>query len=144
MSLLPSFSITYSNQGTATQTSALASLKEWDVDFDTGQMTGQLVTGTRAVEVWIWKCLQTQRFRHAIYSWQYGSELESYIGKALQQEYIDTDVRLAIEDALLINPEIESITDFDGQLDGDTLHLAITVNTIYGSATVSTEVNYAG
>lgn len=137
MSLLPSFSIVYQNQ-TANMTTVedLNSLEEWDVNFNTGQFTGQTVTGTRAVEVWIWKCLKTQRFRHAIYSWKYGSELESYIGRGITQEYIDTDVKLAITDALLINPQIDSITEFSGQMVGDELQLTFTVNTAYGSVVV--------
>lgn len=137
MSLLPSFSIVYQNQ-TANMTTVedLNSLEEWDVNFNTGQFAGQTVTGTRAVEVWIWKCLKTQRFRHAIYSWKYGSELESYIGRGITQEYIDTDVKLAITDALLINPQIDSITEFSGQMVGDELQLTFTVNTAYGSVVV--------
>lgn len=137
MSLLPSFSVTYQNQASNTVTvETLNGLKEWDVNFETGQFTGETCTGTRAVEVWIWKCLKTQRFRHAIYSWKYGSELESYIGRAVTQEYIDTDVKLAITDALLINPQIDSITEFSGKMVKDELQVQFTVNTAYGSVVV--------
>lgn len=137
MGLLPSFSVQYqSSVGAITTAQDLADLKEWDVNFDTGQLTGQTVTGIRAVEVWIWKCLKTPRFRHAIYSWKYGSELEDYIGRGLTQEYIDTDVKLAITDALLINPQIDSITNFSGAMDGDRLNVSFTVNTKYGSTVV--------
>lgn len=137
MSLLPSFSVQYQTDSSATVTAEeLAALKEWDVNFESGQFTGQTVTGTRAVEVWIWKCLKTQRFRHAIYSWKYGSELETYIGTAVTQEYINTDVKLAITDALLINPQIDSITNFSGEMIKDLLHLEFTVNTAYGSVVV--------
>lgn len=136
MSLLPSFAVTYSDQGSSRTVKDLNELKEWDVNFDTGQFNGTIVSGTRAVEVWIWKCLRTKRFRHAIYSWDYGSELENYIGQAVSQEYIDTDVRLAISDALLINPQIDSITDWSGTQDGDKLNLSFMVNTAYGSVVV--------
>lgn len=137
MSLLPTFSVTYQNASANVRNAEdLNGLEEWDVNFATGQLTGQTVKGTRAVEVWIWKCLKTQRFRHAIYSWKYGSELESYIGRALTQEYIDTDVKLAITDALLINPQIESITNFSGAMNKDVLEASFTVNTKYGSVVV--------
>lgn len=138
MSLLPSFSVEYQNDAENVRTAEdLSELKEWNVNFDTRQLTGETVTGTRAVEVWIWKCLMTERFRHAIYSWQYGSELEQYIGKGITQEYIDTDVKLAIEDALLINPQIESITNYEGSMDGDKLLLSFMANTVFGSVSVS-------
>lgn len=137
MSLLPSFSVTYTNQAANMTTAAdLDGLEEWDVNFSTGQLTGVTCTGTRAVEVWVWKCLKTQRFYHAIYPWAYGSELGSYIGKGLTQEYIDTDVKLAVTDALLINPQIKSITNFSGSMSGDKLSLTFTVNTEYGSVVV--------
>lgn len=140
MSLIPSFAVKLTSVSSADALQNSGNLKEWDVDFDTGQLTGKIVTGTRAVEVWVWKCLKTERFRHAIYSWLYGSELESYIGKAVPQEYIDTDVCLAIEDALLINPEITSITSYSGSLDGDSLNISLTISTQYGDATVTASV----
>lgn len=137
MSLLPSFSIQYQSDSTKTVTADdLNSLKEFDVNFKTGQFTGETCAGTRAVEVWVWKCLKTERFHYAIYSWKYGSELESYIGKGVTQEYIDTDIKLAITDALLINPQIESITEFSGQMVKEELQAKFTVNTQYGSVVV--------
>ena len=41
------------------------------------------VTGVEAVRVWIWTALKTARFHHDIYTWDYGCEAESLIGKAL-------------------------------------------------------------
>lgn len=133
MSLLPSFAQkTYIDQ-TAQQQDASLSLYEYAVDFNTGQLTGRLVNGSEAVKVWIWKCLMTTRFHFPIYSWMYGSELESYIGRALPQEYIDTDVKLALQDALLINPEITAIRNFSGYHEKDVLTISFTAVTIYGS-----------
>lgn len=136
MSLLPSFAQKTIITQTAEQKETSQSLYEWAVDFNNGQFTGQKVNGSEAVKVWIWKCLMTERFRFSIYSWMYGSELEKYIGKALTQEFIDTDVRLALEDALLINPEISSITDFEGTIEKDILSISFTANTIYGAVSI--------
>jgi len=136
MNILPSFAqITITSQN-ATQRSAAGSLKEYGVDFETGQFTGRLVDGAEAVKVWIWKCLLTWRFRFPIYSWVYGSELETYIGRVLPEEYIKTDVRLALEDALLINPEIIALTDFSGRQSEDSLLISFTVETIYGVVSI--------
>ena len=137
MSLLPSFAQkTYIDQ-TAQQQDTSLSLYEYAVDFNTGQLTGRLVNGSEAVKVWIWKCLMTTRFHFPIYSWMYGSELESYIGRALPQEYIDTDVKLALQDALLINPEITAIRDFSGHQEKDVLNISFTAVTIYGSIDIN-------
>lgn len=137
MSLLPSFvqNIVVTAQ-TAQQQKAAESLFEYEIDMSNGQFTGSLVNGRRAVEVWIWKCLMTQRFRFPIYSWMYGSELESYIGRGLTEEYINTDVRLSLTDALLINPEITEIRDFSGVVDGDALKLNFTAVTIFGEVSI--------
>lgn len=136
MSLLPSFAQKIIVDQTAEQRDTSLSLYEYGVNFNNGQFTGLLVNGSEAVKVWIWKCLMTERFRFPIYSWMYGSELEKYIGQVLEQEYIDTDVRLALEDALLINPEITSITDFRGSLERDVLTISFTANTIYGAVSI--------
>ena len=41
----------------------------------------------------------TERFLFPVYSWRYGSELRRYVGKYKTDEYLKTDLRLAIEDA---------------------------------------------
>lgn len=136
MSLLPSFVQKIIVDQTAEQRDTSLSLYEYGVNFNTRQFTGIMVNGSEAVKVWIWKCLMTERFRFPIYSWMYGSELERYIGQVLEQEYIDTDVRLALEDALLINPEITSITNYHGSLTNDVLSISFTANTIYGAVSI--------
>lgn len=151
MSLLPTFLTKFnttkvSSGSTTASTSASTSnikptdYKEMGVDFDTGQFTGELVSGNEAVKVWIWKCLKTERFRYAIYSWNYGSELDQYIGRVMEQEYLDTDVRLSIEDALYINPYITLITDYTATQEDDHLLLQIAVNTPWGTAEVTANV----
>lgn len=87
MSLLPTFAV----QEAATSTDTLEIPKEYGIDFHTGQLTGEIVEKKEAIKVWIWNCLQTQRYRFAIYSWDYGVGLEQYVGRTLSEEYIQTD-----------------------------------------------------
>ena len=42
--------------------------KEYEIDFNTGQLTGRIVEGKEAIAVWIWLVLQTSRYRYYIYS----------------------------------------------------------------------------
>lgn len=139
MSLIPSFALQteYSSDAAAEEQNEENSLAEWDVDYQTGQLTGQTVTGRDAIRAWVWKALMTERFRYALYSWNYGSELDRYVGKALTQEYLNTDVRLALEDCLLINEEIKGIRDYSARMDGDTLHISFTVETDYGDVQIA-------
>ena len=52
----------------------------WDFEAGRPLFSGGkplVVTGKDAVQVWIWKALMTARARYDVYSWDYGSEVES-------------------------------------------------------------------
>ena len=114
--------------------------KEYGIDFQTGQLTGKIVEGLEAIKVWIWLCMHTERFRHAIYSADYGTSLEQYIGHMLSEEYINTDCESEISDALLINEYIESIEDFEAVRNSDSLNISFRVVTKFGSLEVDESV----
>ena len=138
MSILPSFlrslSDTKSIQEDDSQVVKMP--KEYGINFQTGQLTGKIVEGIEAIKVWIWLCLHTERFRHAIYSADYGTSLEQYIGHMLSEEYINTDCESEISDALLINEFIESIEDFEAVRNSDSLSISFRVVKKFGSLEV--------
>nr|DAM81584.1 MAG TPA: Protein of unknown function (DUF2634) [Caudoviricetes sp.] len=142
MSILPSFlqslSDTKSIQEDNSQVVKMP--KEYSIDFQTGQLTGKIVEGIEAIKVWIWLCLHTERFRHAIYSADYGTSFEQYIGHVLSDEYINTDCESEITDALLINEYIESIEDFEAVKDGEHLRVSFRAVTKFGSIEVDENV----
>lgn len=137
MSLLPTF---ISKEVIASLTEEISTYQngiyEWGVDFETGQLTGRMVDRKEHVKTWIWKCLMTERFRYSIYTWAYGSELEKYIGKVLTDEYLMTDVRLALEDALCINPDIKRIYNYSARVEADRLIISFDVDTVYGKVNI--------
>ena len=91
MSILPTFMQTQIE--TQTQISSVIEVpKEYGLDFETGQLTGEIVEGIEAIKVWIWLCLHTQRFRWPIYSWDYGADLEQYIGQSITEEFLNADI----------------------------------------------------
>ena len=110
--------------------------KEYGIDFRTGQLTGEIVEKKEAIKVWIWNCLLTQRYRFAIYSWDYGVSLEQYIGRTLTEEYIQTDCESEIREAMLINPWITDITDFVAKRSGSKLSISFTAVTPFGKIDV--------
>ena len=77
--------------------------------------------------------LQTDRYTYPIFSWQYGSELHTLIGK--ERDYALSEAKRMIEDALLPDTRIKEVRDF--VLDGDVLYFVI--DTIFGVATLSRE-----
>lgn len=98
----------------------------------------KFVEGIEAIKTWVWKSLNTGRYKYIIYSWDYGSELDSLIGQAYTPSYTTAETVRYIKEALLINPYINNIqimgsTFKDGKLTAD-----IKINTIYGEG----QVNY--
>ena len=95
--------------------------------FNTGQLTGRIVEGIEAIKVWVWLCLRTQRFRYPIYSWSYGTDMEQYIGQGLTIEYLETDLKDEIEEALRVNGYITGIEDYSCIQTGSKVQIQFTV-----------------
>jgi len=144
MSLLPSFMQAAAEAALADEavmeTVELPYPKEYEMDFETGMLTGHVVSGIEAIKVWIWCALHTQRFRYAIYSWDYGADVEQYFGQAVTDEFLNTDYHDEVEETLTISPYITGIDNFSAYMDGSVLHAEFLVRTIYGDTEVSINV----
>lgn len=110
--------------------------KEYGIDFTTGQLTGKIVKGLEAVKVWIRLALKTPRYRFAIHDWDYGLDLEEYVGQTLTQEFVDTDIKKEVEDCMYVNPWITDVTDWDSTIEGNKLHIKFTAVTDFGETEV--------
>lgn len=78
-----------------------------------------------------YKILNTERYVHVIYSWNYGVELQDLFGKPLP--YVYSELPRRIREALTRDDRVESVTDFDlSHTHGDVL-AKFKVNTAYGS-----------
>lgn len=106
--------------------------KEYGIDFNSGQLTGEIVEGLEAIKIWVWLALQVPRYRYYAYTWDYGSEFEDLIGQGYSNGYIESESRRMTEDCLLINSDIQSISDFHVSVEKDTLTISFIVNTVYG------------
>lgn len=104
------------------------------------QGTPVIVTGREAVKVWIWKALYTVRYRHEIYSWDYGSEFESLIGQAYTPELKEAEAPRFLRECLMINPYITEVTDITAQFEGSRLTVNARVKTIYGEVYIHESV----
>lgn len=109
---------------------------EYGINFKTGQLTGKLVYGLEALKVWIFLCLMTQRYRYPVYSWDYGIDLEQYIGKTYSADFVQTDSEDEIKEALTINDHIQDVQDFTVDRDDDSVKISCTVITDYGNVEV--------
>lgn len=102
--------------------------REFAWDFDRGDfelMNGKpyIVEGLEALKIRIIKTLKTERYNHLGYSWNYGSELNQLIGKKINSNRLEMEVRELMEDALLIEPEILSVNIVNARQEGRVLYI---------------------
>lgn len=110
---------------------------DYEIDFNTGKLTGRVITGLEAIMQWIKIVLTTDRYTFPQYSWNHGSELNTLIGQGYDKDYINTEVKRMITEALSVD---ESITGFDNlviEMQGDKLSLSFTIDTIYGRGEIN-------
>lgn len=110
--------------------------KDWEIDFDTGKLTGRIVTGFDAIKQWVRLVLSVDRYTFPQYSWDYGNDLSTLIGQHYDEAYIKSEAKRMIEDALSVNEDITGIENFECSLQGDKLVATFTLNTTYGSGEV--------
>jgi len=109
--------------------------RTYEFNFDTGEFTGTMIDGIHAIRQMIAKALYTPRFRHIIYSANYGSELESLIGSELTGELLQAELERLIKEALIdmYDGVILNCTDFvfeNGT--GDAMYISFKVVTDQG------------
>ena len=134
------------NSGTSTVTTTKATsapklLKEYAIDFDTGEFLLDennkfaIVEGIEAIKVRCWLALQIQRNRYLIYM-DIGNNLKSLIGKDLA--YANNNIQSILNEALIDGTYVTSIADISLIQDNATVAVEFTVNSIYGSYEEST------
>lgn len=107
--------------------------------FDGFPSTG-MATGLEAMRQAVFLALQTERFRYAIYSWNYGVELERWFGEGITP-YLQARIRSAIEDALLADDRITQVDGFSFERTGrESLTVTFTVHTTQGDFSASYEL----
>ena len=112
----------------------------WDFEKDNPILENKefkIVEGNEAIKVWVYKALLASRYQHSIYSWDYGSELLSLIGKAYTPELTKSEAKRYIKEALEINPYILEVDAIDMSFKDSVLSADIKLLTIYGESEVT-------
>ncbi len=115
--------------------------KEYAWDFEDREFVREdgkivIVEGGEAIKVWIYKALLTARYRWPIYSWNYGSELETLIGTSYSRAATQSEAKRYVEECLLINPYIKGIKDLQTSFQAEKLIISFTAITDYGEVIV--------
>ena len=107
--------------------------REYEIDYETGQLTGRIVEGLEALKVWMYLALHTERYHYQQYSWDYGSELDTLIGGNDDPEYIELETKRMVEDCLTQN---ERITGVDSLKTEDGENFGFEIETDYGEVEI--------
>ena len=97
----------------------------------------KIVEGNEAIKVWVYKALLTPRYQYSIYTWNYGSELLSLIGKAYTPQLTKSEAKRYIEEALKNRPYILEVNVLDTDFKDGVLSASIKIVTIYGESEVT-------
>ena len=92
-----------------------------------------------AIKQTIYCILNTERFEHLIYSWDYGVEFKNLIGE--KRTYVIPEVERLIKEALMQDDRIEDITDFEFTQSKNTITAKFKVITQNGDIEMEKEVN---
>ena len=108
----------------------------WDFEknipiFEDG--TPKKVTGNEGIKTWCYKALQVPRYKHEIYNWDYGSELEKLIGTPYSRGLTQAECVRYLEECLLVNPYITGITQAKSGFYDGKLFVTCKLNTVYGT-----------
>lgn len=119
------------------QSSELPIFREYAYDFENNALllrNGQtyLVEGNEAMRVWIFKALDTERFRYTAYDSVFGSEIHTLIGGPLDSDVAISELRRFIIEALMVNPYIKELSNFQFTLSGSGVTAEFDCVTVYG------------
>lgn len=97
------------------------------------------VNGLEAMEQAILLMLETVRFEHVIYSWDYGIDIQSLIGQ--HKTYAYPVLAKRIRDALLKDDRINEVNSFRYEPLKGGISLSFNVETVYGDVNVERQVS---
>lgn len=79
----------------------------------------------------IYKLLNTERYEHIIYSWNYGVELKDLFGEPIP--YVVPELERRITEAVMADERTESVSDFEFDTSkSGVVHVKFKASSIYG------------
>jgi len=134
---------------TTPENPSIGGTKTYLFDFDKDDFVirdGKLVEcdGIEAIRIWIEKIIRTEKYRYLIYEGtEYGCHLEDLIiGNNYTTEFIQAELKREIEEALLLNPHIKKINNFQITRGSNSLTISLEVYMgDSGSNTVTTTIS---
>ena len=115
--------------------------RETDWDFKTNRPVWRggnpvFVTGARAVLVWAWNALHTERFSHDVFSYDYGPDFSGLLGRPYTDEVRQSEAIRIVRETLMVNPYITAVTQVSVSFQESVLTLGFKLTTIYGEVSI--------
>lgn len=120
----------------------------WRFDFTAGDFvltpTGKVAPSTNDLNAyieWCQKALNTPRYRHPIYSRDYGNEFEDLIGRGLTKEAIESEIKRMATECLMVDARTASVDNFVFTWDNEIVYFTCEVISVRSEiATISSKV----
>ena len=106
--------------------------RTWIIDRNTMQV-GFMDESLEAVRQSVEIALNVERFQWQIYNTNFGNELEELVGD--DADYIQSELPRMVDDALSVDDRVIDTTDYVFSVNGDSMTVSFTVNTVYGQLT---------
>lgn len=106
--------------------------RTYKLDIENGRIA-DYVNDIDAVNQMIKKAILTPRFDCYAYDDQYGSEIIKLIRtETVTREYIESEIESLLDDTLMADSRIDSLSDISCSFDGDKADIAFTAHTAFG------------
>jgi phage baseplate assembly protein W len=110
------------------ETETTEPLLTYKIDFENKRLTGELINGIEAIRQFVYLALRTPRYAYAIYSDEYGSEIEELLSDSeVTTEFKKMELPRLIEEALIYDDRISEVNNFEIKHIADQFHIKFTV-----------------
>ena len=109
----------------------------WYVDPVSRQVKGT-ADGLQAVAQTVEIILSVERFLWQIYGPDFGMQWQGLIGK--DPGYVASELQRRVLDAFSVDSRINGISEFSHSVEGDTMTVSMTVDTVYGPTAQTVEL----
>nr|WP_237697656.1 DUF2634 domain-containing protein [Bacillus australimaris] len=104
------------------------------IDFETGRLTGETISGIEAIQQFIYMTLRTERYAHPIYSHDIGTEIQELLTDTeATDEYKEMEIPRLLEEALLVDERIDHIEELEVTKQNDSFHVKLAIVTDEGT-----------
>ena len=111
--------------------------KTYNMELEKGRIRG-FSDNLESMKQVIFLALNTERSTYLAYSNNYGVELVDLYGKPMS--YVMAELERRITEALTWDSRIESVDNFEFEVDGRSVHVSFTVHTDFGEIDSESEV----